>query len=416
MTDAKRLIFVTSRLPWPTNSGRKVSLYHYCRGLHEVYGYEITLFVFPEHDQPRTGADKPDFISRVEFAAPFSRAEQGWNLLTKSLLGGAPLQCALFESRKSKRLLDRLVDEIKPDVMLFDMIRLAPYMKRYRGRARLVLDLDDLLSVRYRRQLQAPAEGCVAGRYEGALRPAVRRLLRGWLGPAVLRTEARRVARAERRYTRLADGTVLVSPTETARLNALLGERKAVTVPTGVDAAAFSAAHRIKKVPHTVGFVGNLSVPANAASLAHIAENVLPLLTGVTLEVVGHTPDDIRARYQGHPQISLSGEVANLPETMGRWQVLLAPIAFGTGLKTKILEAMAAALPVVTNAVGAEGIGAEGGSEILLAETAEAQAAAVRECLESPVRAAAIGEAAAAFATAHFAWETCFKAFEALDL
>ena len=39
---AKRLIFVTSRLPWPTNSGRKVSLYHYCRGLHEKYGYEIS--------------------------------------------------------------------------------------------------------------------------------------------------------------------------------------------------------------------------------------------------------------------------------------------------------------------------------------------------------------------------------------
>ena len=33
----KRLIFVTSRLPWPTNSGRKVSLYHYCRGLAEVF-------------------------------------------------------------------------------------------------------------------------------------------------------------------------------------------------------------------------------------------------------------------------------------------------------------------------------------------------------------------------------------------
>ena len=415
-TTAKRLIFVTSRLPWPTNSGRKVSLYHYCRGLHERYGYEITLFVFPEHDQPRNEQDKPDFISRVAFAAPFSRAEQAGNLLIKSLFGGRPLQAALFESRKSKRLLDRLVAEIKPDVMIFDMIRLAPYMKRYQGKTRLVLDLDDLLSVRYRRQLQASAEGSIAGRYEGALHPLTRRMLGAKFSRFILKTEARRVKRAEIKFSKKADGVILVSEGEVAHLNALLGESKAITVPTGVDIAAFSAARGMAKIPNTVGFVGNLSVPANVASLTHITEHVLPLLADVSLEVVGPTPEEIREKYKGNPQISLLGEVDNLPEALGRWQVFLAPITFGTGLKTKILEAMAAGLPVVTNAVGAEGIGAGTGSEILLAESAEAQAAAVKECLESPEKATEIGNAAAAFAAAHFAWEKCFAAFEALDL
>lgn len=411
----KRLIFVTSRLPWPTNSGRKVSLYHYCRGLHEQYGYEITLFVFPEHDQPRRVTDKPAFISRVEFAAPFSRTEQCKNLLTKGLFGGAPLQCALFESRKSKRLLDRLVEEIKPTVMVFDMIRLAPYMKRYQGKTKCILDLDDLLSVRYRRQLTTPYEGNIAGRYAGALRPSTRRLLGGWLGHVILKTEARRVARAEIKMARKADGVILVSEKEAARLNKMLGENKAVAVPTGVDIAAFSVAKSISKKENTVGFVGNLSVAANAASLAYIAENILPLLAGVTLEVVGYTPDDIRSKYASNPQISLQGEVENLPAVLGTWQALLAPIAFGTGLKTKILEAMAAGLPTVTNAVGAEGIGATDGTHLLLAETAEAQAAAVRRLLEKKELATAIGNAAGTFTETHYAWEKCFQAFEALN-
>ncbi len=413
---AKRLIFVTSRLPWPTNSGRKVSLYHYCRGLHERYGYEITLFVFPEHDQPREAADKPDFIERVVFAPPFSRREQAFHLLTKSLLGGAPLQCALYESRKSKKMLDALVGETRPDVMIFDMIRTAPYMKRYLGRVRTILDLDDLLSLRYRRQLTAPREGHIAGRYAGAMRPATRRLLCGPLGRLALKTEARRVARAEIKFSKKADGVVLVSENEAKRLNERLGESKAVAVPTGVDIRAFSAAHGVEKAPSTVGFVGNLSVAANVASLAHIAERVMPLLGGVTLEVVGHTPAEIYARYGQNPQIRLLGEVEDLPSTLGRWQAFLSPIAFGTGLKTKILEAMAAGLPVVTNAVGAEGLGATDGTHFLLAEDGGTQAAALCRLLEDPYRAALMGRCAAEFAATHYAWEKCFRTFEALNL
>lgn len=66
----KRLLFVTTRLPFPPDSGRKVSLYHYCRGLSRDYGYEVDLFVFPEGDDRRDGAGKPDFISDIYLRIP----------------------------------------------------------------------------------------------------------------------------------------------------------------------------------------------------------------------------------------------------------------------------------------------------------------------------------------------------------
>lgn len=407
----KRLLFVTSRLPWPQNSGRKVSLYHYCRGLAEVYGYEVTLFVFPEHDQPRESEGKPDFIKRVVFSAPISRLTKAMHL-GGALLCGTPLQCALFASRKNKKALDALVLELAPDVIMFDMIRTAPYMKRYQSRARLVLDLDDLLSLRYKRQLLAGATKGIAGRYEGALTRPAKRLLRGTLGRLVLATEARRVARAEKRFARMADGVILVSAKEAADLNRTLGESKAVAVPTGVDIAALLPATQIKKAPRTVGFMGNLSVPANVASLDYIAREVLPLLpSDVTLEVVGYAPDALRARYADTPQISFLGEVCDLAAALGRFQAFLSPIAFGTGLKTKILDAMAAGLPVITNAVGAEGIGAANGKELFVLESAAEQALAVTACLTDSEKAAEIGAAARAFVAANFAWEHCFTAF-----
>ena len=70
-----RILFVTSRLPWPTDSGRKVSLWHYCRGL-AARGHSVSLFVFPEWDQPRSEAGKPDFIDRVYFAERIGKGEK----------------------------------------------------------------------------------------------------------------------------------------------------------------------------------------------------------------------------------------------------------------------------------------------------------------------------------------------------
>lgn len=413
---SKRLLFVTTRLPWPQNSGRKVSLYHYCRGLAERYGYEIALFVFPEWDQPREAGDLPPFIHTVRFSAPISRARKCAGLLA-NLLTGKPLQAALYRSGKNRRLLKAFVQEFAPDVILFDMIRLAPYMEDLEGTARLILDLDDLLSRRYARQLAAREQDVsIAGHYAGGMSPALERTLcRGTLGRLVLRAERGRLEKAELLYSKKADGVILVSADEADHLNDKLGEKKAVAVPLGVDMAAFAA--NIKKRPRTFGFVGNLHVAANVASLDHIINDILPhVALPYTFEVVGPTPDEVPARFKGARGVNFLGEVEALAPIMRRWQLTLCPIAFGSGLKTKILEAMAAELPVLTNSVGAEGIHAENGAEIFMLDDTEALAETANDLLNDPDKCQKIGQAAGQFVAARFSWDHAFKAFQHLNL
>lgn len=415
---SKRLLFVTSRLPWPANSGRKVSLYHYCRGLSEKYGYEIALFVFPEWDQPRTPEGTPPFVREVRFAAPIGALTKGANLVGRAGLCGEPLQCALYYSRKNRRLLRAFVNDFAPDVMLFDMIRLAPYMKDFCGKVRCLLDLDDLLSVRYARQLAAfDNRAGIAGRYAGGMNRFAEKLLcHGRLGRLILGSEQKRLQRAEIRYANAADGVILVSEKETARLNARLKKPLAVTVPTGVDMAAFDAVSP-KKSPRTMGLVGNFSVAANLASLEGIVRDILPhLKRPYRFEVVGAVPDEVRARFAAVENLVFLGEVEELARVMKTWQLSLCPIAFGTGLKTKILEAMAAALPVLTNGVGAEGINATHGREIFVLNDQKALASTANALLDDPVLCREVGEAARAFAAAHFSWEHAFGAFKNLDL
>ncbi|MBR2010495.1 MAG: glycosyltransferase [Clostridia bacterium] len=414
---SKRLLFVTSRLPWPHNSGRKVSLYHYCRGLFERYGYEIALFVFPEWDQPRDATDKPAFISEVRFAAPISRAEKLANLATHTL-SGKPLQAALYKSRKNRRLLQKHVAEFRPDVMLFDMIRLAPYMRDFKDKVRCILDLDDLLSVRYARQLSALDEGTsIAGHYAGGMNPTAERVLcRGRLGRMILKSEQKRLARSEPEYANEAEGVILVSEKEVATLNQRLDSPRAVAVPMGVDMAAFAYADAEKR-PRTFGFVGNLHVAANVSSLEYIVQSILPKLTPpYCFEVIGPVPDAVRARFEGVQNLSLFGEVADLAPVMHSWQFSLCPIAFGSGIKTKILEAMAAELPVLTNTVGSEGINATHGEAIFVYDDPQALADTANALLSDPLRCREIGKNAAAFVGENFAWDRIFDAFQNLDL
>jgi len=414
---SKRLLFVTTRLPWPANSGRRTSLYHYCRGLHDEYGYEVSLFTFPEWDQERSDRDKPPFISRVHFAAPIGRLTKLFGLL-RAFFSGRPYQSALYESHRNRRLLQRIIDGEQPDVVLFDMLRLASYMKIAKGRAKCVLDLDDLLSVRYARQLRAPdADTGIAGHYAGEMSPLTERLLcHGRIGRMILKSEQKRVARAELRFAGAADGVILVSAPETARLNRALGRPLAITVPTGVDTTAFTPTDGVKK-SGTFGFVGNLYAAANVASLSFIVTEVLPLLSApFTFEVAGPCPDEVRARFAGTKGLRLLGEVSDLAPVMTAWQFTLCPIAFGTGLKTKVLEAMAAGLPVLTNQTGAEGIGAGNGTDIFVLDSAKDLAAAAEMLLDNPTLCLEVGACARKFACTHYDWSIVFKAFGQLHL
>lgn len=414
---SKRLLFVTSRLPWPINSGRKESLYHYCRLLATYHGYEVSLFVFPEWDQPRDERNKPDFIKNVYFSHPIGGLTKCFSLFRSLFSRKTPFQCALYHSRKNERALARTIEKESPDVVIFDMIRTAPYMRAVGNRARVILDLDDLLSVRYARQLASfDAQTGIAGRYAGGMVRGIERLFcHGRIGKMILCAEQKRVARAEIFYANQSSGAILVSDVE-AKKFAKKVHVPVVSVPLGVDTASLAPMGACEKAPNTIGFIGNLSVEANLTSLRYIAEQILPLLPcDVQFEVVGHAPYAIREKFTDK-RFHFLGEVGELAPVLHRWQLMLSPIAFGSGIKTKILTAMAAGLAVITNDVGAEGILAENGKQIVIANDNAALANATNDLLASPMRATEIGFAARTYAVEHFDWECVAPAFSKLEL
>jgi glycosyltransferase involved in cell wall biosynthesis len=93
--------------------------------------------------------------------------------------------------------------------------------------------------------------------------------------------------------------------------------------------------------------------------------------------------------------------------------VLVVPLRVGGGARTKVLEALACGMPVVSTAVGVENLGLAPGREFLLAETATEVAAAVARLASDPDLVASLGRAGAARAEA-FRWSRIEAGLEPL--
>lgn len=383
----KKLLFVTTRLFWPIDSGRKTSLYFYCKGLHEKYGYDIYLYSFLEAGQSENLIQhKPDFIKEIKLAATIGKGKKLANLFGKSLLCGWPFQNAIYYSGKNKRDLKKYCAELKPEIIIVDMIRLAPYINAFKTYDCIkILDLDDMLSKRYERQAVAKnAKGSILGANAQITSKTSNKFInQPFLKKTVLKSESRRTQNAELKYAKLYDYVIFVSNNETYELNHRLNQKKAITIPLGIDYSYFDEFSSVPKEKGALAFLGNMKVSANVDSLNLIVTEVLPKLRNdIKFYIIGTCSENLKKQFSD-PRLIFCGMVEDVRPILGKCEVFLSPIAYGTGIKTKILEAMALGLPVVTNSVGIEGIAGISGKHYLVSDDNKTLAEYVDELLSN---------------------------------
>ncbi|WP_443820587.1 glycosyltransferase [Dialister hominis] len=411
----KKLLFVTTRLFWPTDSGRKLSLYYYCKGIHEKYNCDIYIYSFLESGQTEKDIEKkPEFIKDVRLAKPIGKIDKIQNLATKTLVTRKwPIQCSLYYSRQNSEQIKKYCDEIQPDYIFTDMIRTSMYYDAFRhSRALKVLDMDDLLSARYERQLHAMYKSNISGQYSGRLPGIINKLIGNQMvRDAVLTMERDLTAKAEIHYSKLYDKVIFVSAVETAYLNKKL-PGKTITIPVGINAVP-ERELAITPEKYLLSYVGNLKVAANVDTLHWIISDILPKIHhNVKFMVIGKCPDDIKEKYKGNNHVIFTGRVDNLVEYIRKSQIFLSPILYGTGIKTKILEAMSMGVPVVTNDVGAEGIAADDGKEFWVRNDSIAIAEQVDYLLEHYDVALRVAEAGKKLVEDKYEWNRIWEGFQ----
>lgn len=124
-------------------------------------------------------------------------------------------------------------------------------------------------------------------------------------------------------------------------------------------------------------FYGAMSRVENYKSVIWFIEEVMPLLnSNYKLVIVGSKPDKSLMAYESE-RIHLTGFVEDVQQFFESSLCLVSPLVLGAGIKIKVLEALSAGLPVITNSIGAEGIGLTDKKNYLHAELPKEYADAI---------------------------------------
>jgi len=368
-----RTLVIAAEYPWPVNSGSRIRLSSTLRGLRSCGSIELFSVV---SDKRADFAPPPPDLGIERFArVAIDDGPQNPVRFVQSLARvQTPFELPI---RAGERVLGSLRSFIQGSYDLVWCFRVRAWvLAREPAFAPVVVDLDDLEDEKIRARISIPRD--LPGP-TGAIRKVASRLL--WA------EEIRRWRHLHHEIARRSTMTVVCSDLDAQRAG-LHGVR---VLPNGYEQPEVPPGGHAKASlppPHpTVLFQGTLRYPPNADAARFLVRDVVPklkcLVDDVRVRLVGLPAPDLKA-LDDPPTVSIVGQVPDIDDELAVADVVIVPLRFGSGTRVKILEAFAHQVPVVSTTLGAEGLDAENGVHLLIADDADGLARACSDLLGQP--------------------------------
>jgi glycosyltransferase involved in cell wall biosynthesis len=376
-----RLLFLTETVPFPLDSGGRIKTYNTLRLLsrrHEVHCHALA--------RHATHLTHRDALARNCASVALHHVPRSWRTEVADLAWSQITQSPFVVRRHFHRhVLARLRDACREHV--FDLVY-----------------CDHLSMLEYGRRLPLPVvldahnvEFAIVQRYAATL---------GWSPVrAYAELEWRRLRRYERRQYPSCELIYSVSETDAGAIHALSGASNVVVLPIVVDMDALPHIERLTADPEIL-FVGGLHWPPNADAVRFFVREILPLVRrrapSARLTVVGRDPGPTSSQLGPLEGVRFVGHVHDVEPFFQSSRVMVTPIRSGSGMRVKILDALARGLPVVTTRIGCEGIAVSDGHEALVADAPDAFADHVVRVLQDDRLATAMADAGRRLARARY--------------
>lgn len=374
-----RILFLSPRQATPTRSGAKLREFHLMRALGS--SGELTYLYFSDPGaEPLTTADLP-FCHRV-VAIPKPPA-YGLRNNVLGLTGRWPLPILNYTSGEMRAAVARETASSSFDLIHLEsihMVRYALAVSAQKPLARTVYDWHNIESEAMHRYS------------ESAVSPA-----RRWYA----RITANKMEAVERQILGSAFGHIVCSERERQQLRRIAPGARIEVIENGVDTRQFEEVAADEGGAPEGGalrliFVGAMDYFPNSDAAVFFAKDIWPRvlqrLGNAELTIVGANPGPIVRALGELPGITVTGTVPDVRPWYRGALAAVVPLRTGGGTRLKILEAMAAGVPVVSTPLGAEGLDVSDGKNALLVNSGDTQGWVDRlgELAESPARRAGL--------------------------
>jgi len=217
-----------------------------------------------------------------------------------------------------------------------------------------------------------------------------------------------RMKRYERNISKKFDVLIVVSPQEQKTVQSLFPSANALVVPNGVDTEFFRPGYEQEEYASLI-FVGSMSYQANVDAMLYfhsrIYAKIKKNLPETKLYIVGREPTKEIQSLSSDKSVVVTGYVEDVRPYLARASVVLAPFVSGTtGIKNKVLEAMAMAKPVVSTSMGVQGITLVTNDHVIIADEPDEFARHVVELLCDKQLRQKIGHNARKLVESSYSW------------
>lgn len=367
------ILLLCNKSPYPPKEGGPIAMNMIIEGLIEAghrvkvlainsNKYNVELSSIPEEYRKKTNIELVHVDLSIQPLAAFM-----------NLFSSRSYHVERFISCDLEKSLIRILEAEKFDIVQFELLYMSVYAKVVRkySDARIVLRTHNI-------------EHLIWQRVAESLKNPLKRIY--------LKHLVKKLKNYECSTIRQFDGIVAITDQDAAFFRSsqcLQPEDRiripVITIPFGIDPAKYPETHEAQEFPSLFS-IGAMDWIPNSEGITWFLEKVWPGIhqkyPNLHYYIAGrHMPKWLAEKR--YPNVEVIGEVEDAMAFMRSKAILIVPLFSGSGIRIKIIEGMATGKPIISTAMGAEGIHCNHNQNIFIANTPEEFSECISDCVEN---------------------------------
>jgi glycosyltransferase involved in cell wall biosynthesis/ubiquinone/menaquinone biosynthesis C-methylase UbiE len=377
-----KILKISPKKPYPLTDGGKIVAYNTIKYL-AMQGHEITLVSI---------VDKEEGIPELEKFCEWIPIQKDTATTTAGLLGNLfskkPYTISKYHSEKIKQKIRGILKENNFDIVHIDGLHTAYYGTCIKQEFGLPVVLREL-----------NVEARIMERfYKNQKNPLIK---------AYAYLQHKKLSRYEATICEVFDKCFMITKEDERRIKEMNPRVKTNVIPSGVDTSYFYPMEA-EEEPLSIVSVASMDWLPNNESIIWFCNSVFPLIKkeipGAKLYVVGKNPSN-KIKKLASKDIIVTGFVEDEREYMAKSQVFIVPLKTGSGMRIKILNALAMGKAVISTPIGCEGIEVQHRKNVYIADTEKEFAQGAIELLKNKDIREGLGEEGLRFVKEKYQWE-----------